>query len=125
MEVADVDVLVELATRVDVLGQTQGRIARELQVDPATVSRNLKKARDEGIVHIEIRRPRRLDVTLARDLADRFGLKQAVVVANEDVESAAVAAAAADYLGSPHTHAARLDLAHVRSLYSMMPVLST
>src|SRR5260370_21315703 len=81
MDKADVDFLVELATRFYVLGQTQARIARDLQVDPATVSRNLKKARDEGIVHIEISRPRRLAVTLARDLADRFVLQQQLVVA--------------------------------------------
>ena len=124
MDKADVDFLVELATRFYVLGQTQARIARDLQVDPATVSRNLKKARDEGIVHIEIRRPRRLEVTLARDLADRFGLKRAVVVANEDGGSAAVASVAADYLGSALTNGARLGLSFGRMLSAMVPLLS-
>src|SRR5260370_213652 len=124
MDKADVDFLVELATRFYVLGQTQARIARDLQVDPATVSRNLKKARDEGIVHIEIRRPRRLEVTLARDLADRFGLKRAVVVANEDGGSAAVASVAADYFGSALTNGARLGLSFGRMLSAMVPLRS-
>ena len=75
---------VDLATRFYLQGQTQARIARDLGVDPATVSRHLKKARDEGIVRIEIRRPRRLHMDLGREIADRFGLKRAVVVANDD-----------------------------------------
>src|SRR5258708_13648905 len=110
MDKSDVDFLVDLATRFYVLGQTQARIARDLGIDPATVSRNLKKARDEGIVHIEIRRPRRLEVTLPRDLADRFGLKRAVVVANEDAGSAALASVSADDFGSPLTKRALLGL---------------
>lgn len=69
MDKSDVDILVDLATRFYVLGQTQARIARELEIDPATVSRNLKKARDEGIVRIEIRRPRNLHLNLGRELA--------------------------------------------------------
>jgi deoxyribonucleoside regulator len=123
MDKSDVDFLVDLATRFYVLGQTQARIARDLGIDPATVSRNLKKARDEGIVHIEIRRPRRLEVTLGRELADRFGLKRAVVVANEDGGSAAVASAAADYFGSVLTNGARLGLSFGRMLSAMVPLL--
>ena len=38
MDKADLDFLVELATRFYVLGQTQTRIVRDLGVDPATVS---------------------------------------------------------------------------------------
>src|SRR5260221_11264453 len=116
MDKSDVDFLVDLATRFYVLGQTQARIARDLGIDPATVSRNLKKARDEGIVHIEIRRPRRLEGTLARDRADRFGLKRAVVVANEDGGSALVASGEADEFGSDLTHGAGLVLSFRRML---------
>src|SRR6266478_2575009 len=86
MDKADVDFLVELATRFYVLGQTQARIAR--------------------------------------DLADRFGLKRAVVVANEDGGSAAVASVAADYLGSALTNGARLGLSFGRMLSAMVPLLS-
>jgi len=123
MDNADVDFLVDLATRFYLHGQTQARIARDVGVDPATVSRHLKKARDEGIVHIEIRRPRRLHMDLGRELADCFGLKRAVVVVNDDGGSSAVASAAADYFGSQLTNGARLGLSFGRMLSAMMPLL--
>ena len=123
MDKADVDFLVDLATRFYVQGQTQARIARDLGVDPATVSRHLKKARDEGIVRIEIRRPRSLHMDLGRELADRFGLKRAVVVANDDGGSGAVASAAADYVSSLLTNSARLGLSFGRMLSAMIPLL--
>ena len=53
MDKSDIDFLVDLATRFYIQGQTQAHVARELGVDPATISRNLKKARDQGIVRIE------------------------------------------------------------------------
>ncbi len=123
MDTADIEFLVDLATRFYVLGQTQARIARDLGVDPATVSRQLKKARDEGIVRIEIRRPRRLHVDLGRALADRFGLKRAVVVAKDDGGSSAVASAAADYFSSVLTNGVRLGLSFGRMLSAMVPLL--
>jgi deoxyribonucleoside regulator len=125
MDNADVDFLVDLATRFYLHGQTQSRIARDLGVDPATVSRHLKKARDEGIVRIEIRRPRRLHMDLGRELADRFGLKRVVVVANDEGGSSAVAYAAADYFSSLLTNCARLGLSFGRMLSLMIPLLPT
>jgi deoxyribonucleoside regulator len=124
MDKADVEFLVDLATRFYVLGQTQARIARELNVDPATVSRHLKKARDEGIVRIEIRRPRNLHLELGRELAAYYGIKRAVVVADDDGGSAAVAAAAAEYFGSQLTNGARVGLSFGRMLSSMVPLLT-
>jgi len=123
MDKTDIDFLVDLATRFYVLGQTQARIARDLDVDPATVSRHLKKARDEGIVRIEIRRPRNLHVDLGRELAENYGIKRAVVVANENGDSSAVAAAAADYFSSVLTNGARLGLSFGRMLSAMVPLL--
>src|SRR5579863_4867245 len=123
MDKTDIDFLVDLATRFYVLGQTQARIARDLDVDPATVSRHLKKARDEGIVRIEIRRPRNLHVDLGRELAEHYGIKRAVVVANENGDNSAVAAAAADYFSSVLTNGARLGLSFGRMLSAMVPLL--
>ncbi|HVB75970.1 MAG TPA: sugar-binding domain-containing protein [Ktedonobacteraceae bacterium] len=123
MEKADIDFLIDLATRFYVLGQTQARIARDLDVDPATVSRHLKKARDEGIVRVEIRRPRSLHIDLGRELAECYGIKRAVVVANEDGGISAVAAAAADYFSSILTNGARLGLSFGRMLSAMVPLL--
>jgi deoxyribonucleoside regulator len=127
MDKADVDLvdlLVDLANRFYILGQTQVSIARDLDVDPATVSRYLKRARDEGIVRIEIRRPRSLHVDLGRELAECYRLKRAVVVANEGPENSAVASAAAEYLSSVLTNGARLGLSFGRMLSTMIPLLA-
>lgn len=123
MDKVEVEFLVDLATRFYVLGQTQARIARELEIDPATVSRNLKKARDEGIVHIEIRRPRSLHLNLGRELAGYYDIKRAVVVADDDGGSAAVPAAAAEYCGSQLTNGMRVGLSFGRMLSAMVPLL--
>lgn len=118
MDRSDIDLLVDVATRFHTQGQTQARIARELGLDPSTISRYLKRARDEGIVRIEIRRPSRLHVDLGRELADRFRLARAVVVAHEVAHendaSMAVARAAADYLNSLFTNGMRLGLSFGR-----------
>lgn len=113
MEKADVDFLVDLATRVYNEGQTQAQIARELGVDPSTVSRHLKRARDEGIVRIEIRRPQHLHVDLGRELADVFGLSR-VIVADDEEANAGVAGAAATYLSSLFASGTRLGLSFGR-----------
>src|SRR4029077_1629182 len=96
------DQLIDIATRFYVTGQSQVEIARSVGLDASTVSRYLKRARDEGIVRVEIQRPRSLHGDLALELAQGFGLKRAVVVAGEPGPAAvqAVARAAADYVNS-------------------------
>ena len=74
------DTIIEIATWFYVHGWSQVRIATALDLDPSTVSRYLKRARDESIVRIEIRRPPRPTESLARDVADRLGLGRVVVV---------------------------------------------
>ncbi len=59
------DLLMDLASRFYVAGQTQVHIARSLGLDPSTVSRYLKLARDEGFVRIEIQRPSSMHGDLA------------------------------------------------------------
>ncbi|QDU87471.1 Sorbitol operon regulator [Pirellulimonas nuda] len=49
----------------------QKEVARQLGVSPATVSRLLQSARDEGIVRITIHPPQ--DIALAQQLVERFG----------------------------------------------------
>jgi DNA-binding transcriptional regulator LsrR (DeoR family) len=75
--------LVDVARRFYVLGQTQLEIARHLGIDASTVSRNLKRARATGIVRIEIRSPNQLREALSMELTQRYGLRNAVVVAGE------------------------------------------
>ncbi|HEX7472863.1 MAG TPA: sugar-binding domain-containing protein [Candidatus Limnocylindrales bacterium] len=79
LDTRTIDVLTEIATRYYLRADSQTEIARDLGLDPSTVSRYLKRARDEGIVHVEIRPPRRTDVDLGRALARRYGLARVVV----------------------------------------------
>lgn len=96
-----VDQLTEVARRFYLLGWTQVQIAQDLGLDPSTVSRYLKRARDEGIVRVEIRSPRRRNVDLGRRLAERYHLSRAIVAPTEDRDDlGALSAVAAEYLGS-------------------------
>jgi DNA-binding transcriptional regulator LsrR (DeoR family) len=112
------DMLVDLATRFYVAGQSQVEIARALRLDASTVSRYLKRARDEGIVHVEIQRPRSLHGDLALELASMFHLKKAIVVGGRPGPAGtdAVARAAADYVNSRLLNGMRLGLSWGRML---------
>jgi DNA-binding transcriptional regulator LsrR (DeoR family) len=95
------DLLVEVARRFYLVGETQVEIARDLGLDPSTVSRYLKRARDEGVVRVEIRPPLRRNVDLGRQLADRFGLSRVVVASSEEEgDLSSLADVAADYVGT-------------------------
>src|SRR5918912_1530013 len=74
-----IDLLMEVATRYYLRADSQVDIARDLDLDPSTVSRYLKRARDEGIVHVEIRRPQHVEADLGRAIAARYGLSRVVV----------------------------------------------
>ena len=90
-----------MARRFYLGGETQVEIARDLGLDPSTVSRYLKRARDEGVVRVEIRPPRKRNVELGRLVADRFHLQRAIVGPKEDgPEVSASASVAADYIGT-------------------------
>lgn len=74
---------------------SQVEIARRLGLSGATVSRLLKRAREEGIVRIEVRDPEP-EHDLALRLVERLALKQAVVV---DMPAGAGMAALAEPVG--------------------------
>src|SRR2546430_12860103 len=59
--------------------KSQKDVAEALGVSPATVSRLLKRAVDEGLVRVELDLPRTQELETA--LVQRFGLREAVVVA--------------------------------------------
>jgi len=120
-----VDQLIDIATRFYITGQSQVDIARSVGLDASTVSRYLKRARDEGIVRVEIHRPRSLHGDLALELAQVFNLKRAIVAAGEPgpAASPAVARAAADYVNSQLLNGMRLGLSWGRMLSSAIHML--
>ncbi len=63
-------------------GVTQSEIARRLHVSQAKVSRLLARARDEGIVRTTVTAPPGLHLDLEDGLQERYGLDDAVVVAD-------------------------------------------
>jgi deoxyribonucleoside regulator len=107
------DVLIDVATRHYLHGNSQIEIARDLNLDPSTISRYLKRARDEGIVRIEIVTPRRANVEMARILARELGLSR-VLVAESHGESddglMAVASVAAQFTSDQLRRGTRIGI---------------
>lgn len=115
-EVRTIDLLTDIATRYYLQNESQVDIARVLGLDPSTVSRSLKRAREEGIVHIEIRPPRRHRVDLGRELAARFGLARVIVAPSDDDGLDSLGAVAAEYIESLLRSDMRLGVSWGRTL---------
>ena len=83
--------------------KTQDEIGALLKISRWKVGRLLTQAREKGIVRIEIVHPRARKLGLERELTERFGLADAVIVPMPDDESTTldrVAQAAADHLAA-------------------------
>jgi deoxyribonucleoside regulator len=85
--------------------KTQDEIGALLGITRWKVGRLLNQAREDGIVRIEIVHPRARRLGIERELRERFGLKDAVVIpaAGDGTEKellGQVAQAAADYLAA-------------------------
>lgn len=119
-----IELLTEIATRFYLHGDTQIQIASNMGLDPSTVSRYLKRARDEGIVRVEIRPPRRQNVDLGRTIAERYGLAR-VVVASAGCGStrSALPAVAADYIGGLLRSGMRVGVGWGETLSSVVQVM--
>ncbi|TFB80663.1 sugar-binding transcriptional regulator [Terrimesophilobacter mesophilus] len=78
--------------------KTQDEIGALLGVTRWKVGRMLTQARERGIVRIEIVHPRARRLGVERELCERFGLADAVVVPLAEDLRSRVAQAAADYL---------------------------
>jgi deoxyribonucleoside regulator len=92
-----VQLLIDVATRFYVQGETQVDIARALGINASTVSRYLKKARDSGLIQLRIAPPQPVNLDLGRQLAHHFGLSR-VVVASVATGNNALGTAAAEYI---------------------------
>ncbi|MCA9835893.1 MAG: sugar-binding transcriptional regulator [Trueperaceae bacterium] len=77
--------------------KTQGAIGKELGLSRVKIYRLLKEARDKGVVRITINWPIKTNSELEHRLKERFGLTDALVLANSQGLSA-LAELAAQYL---------------------------
>jgi DNA-binding transcriptional regulator LsrR (DeoR family) len=112
-DLQSLDLLIDIATRHYLHGSSQSEIARLLSLDPSTISRYLKRARDEGIVRIEIVQPRRANVEMARLLARELDLSRVLVaeVQGEDDDAlTAVASVAAQFTSDQLRRGARIGI---------------
>ncbi|HBX82255.1 MAG: sugar-binding domain-containing protein [Propionibacteriaceae bacterium] len=92
--------LLEVARRYHVKGQSQAEIARDVAFSRATVSRMLSEARRRGIVQVRIGHPMERVLGIERALVKEYGLKQARVADPEHLSAVReeVAQCAADLL---------------------------
>ena len=117
------DTIIEIATWFYVHGWSQVRIAKALELDPSTVSRYLKRARDESIIRIEIRRPPRPTESLERELADRLKLGRVVVVPDGEDALTSVAIAGAEHLSGLLRSRSRLGVSWGNTLAAVVRYL--
>jgi DNA-binding transcriptional regulator LsrR (DeoR family) len=114
------DLLTEIARRFYLGDESQTEIARDLGLDPSTVSRHLKRAREEGIVHVEIRSPRRQDLDLGRAVANRYRIARVVVApAAEDLDEL-FGPIAAEFVGGLLRSGMRLGVSWGRTVASVV-----
>ena len=99
-----IDIVVQVAKKFYVDNLSQVEIAQELKLSRPTVSRLLKKAVDSGVVEIHINDTSYELLNMGQQLAEKYGLHNAVVVkSNEGYLPAAIseaALAAANYLSA-------------------------
>ena len=71
------------------------QIAEEIGVSRFRVARMLEQARELGIVHISVEAPSDVDLDASRRLAERYGLRQALVLSGVDLKEFGSGAATA------------------------------
>lgn len=77
----NLDLMVQVAEKYYVDQLTQAQIAEMYDISRSTISRLLSRARDEGIVRIQIVRPQTRQPTLEQRLCTQFGMSEAIVIA--------------------------------------------
>ncbi|MGQ9889755.1 MAG: sugar-binding transcriptional regulator [Aggregatilineales bacterium] len=85
--VDNLDLLIQVSERYYIEHLTQAQIAQLHNISRSTVSRLLNKAREEGIVRIQIIRPQVRQVQLERKLCKQFRLQEAIVIGRQHCSS--------------------------------------
>ncbi|WP_242841136.1 sugar-binding transcriptional regulator [Clostridium akagii] len=96
-------ILVKVSQMYYIDGLTQNQISNKLGIYRTTISRLLKKAKEEGIVNITIKSEFNGCFQLEEAMEKRFGLKETCIVPSEtmqthDIKSQILGFAAAEYL---------------------------
>lgn len=116
-----------IARRHYVDGRTKIEIADEFRLSRFKVARLLEAAREQGLVRIEIGHAGTIDVETSGRLAERFGLRHAIVVDTPDDDEVSLrhnlGTAAADLLSEIVTAGDVLGLAWARSVQAMVAEL--
>lgn len=86
----DKKLLIKIAQMYYEQNLTQNEISNELGIYRTTISRMLKRVREEGIVTITINYDIGDHCTLKQELKERFGLKEAIVVEVDPAQSGVV-----------------------------------
>ena len=124
---AELVLAASIARRHYIDGRTKIEIADEFRLSRFKVARLLEAARDHGLVRIEIGHTGTLNVEASRRLAERFGLRHAIVVDTPDDDLVSLRAnlgrAAADLLTEIITVTDVVGLAWARSVTAMVAEL--
>lgn len=86
----DKKLLIKIAQMYYEQNLTQSEISNELGIYRTTISRMLKRVREEGIVTITINYDIGDHCTLEQELKERFGLKEAIVVEVDPAQSGVI-----------------------------------
>lgn len=106
--------------------KTQDEVGAILGLTRWKVGRLLASAKEKGFIRIEIVHPRARKLSLERELTERFGLADAIVVPGSDNPAEVrtrIAQAAADYLTSMRPVPRRLGLSWGRTLFDVARAL--
>lgn len=125
-ELDDMAIIAEIASMYYEYDIPQYEIARRLFYSKAKVSRLLKRARDTGIVEINIRYPIQRAGLLEHELIEALGLRDAVVIRNypehnnPEVRLKRLGKMAAEYLDKLILEGDTVGLGWGRTLYQMV-----
>jgi DNA-binding transcriptional regulator LsrR (DeoR family) len=124
---AELVLAASIARRHYIDGQTKIEIADELRLSRFKVARLLETAREQGLVRIEIGHAGTIDLDTSGRLAERFGLRHAIVVDTPDDDPVSLrrnlGTAAADLLSEIITPNDVIGLAWARSVQAMVSEL--
>ena len=124
---AELVLAASIARRHYVDGRTKIEIADEFRLSRFKVARLLEAAREQGLVRIEIGHAGTIDVETSGRLAERFGLRHAIVVDTPDDDPVSLrrnlGTAAADLLSEIMTPTDVIGLAWARSVQAMVSEL--